>query len=242
MIFDLLTLFPEVCRAYCQTSILGRAQKAGHLTVRFCDIRCFAADKHRTVDDAPYGGGDGMVMMAPPIVAALESLPAEPHPWRVLCSPAGRPFDQALARSLAQRPRLVLICGRYEGVDQRVSDLGVDQAISLGDFVLSGGELAALAIVEAVSRLLPGVLGGAASARQDSFMDGLLEHPHYTRPPEFRGLAVPPVLLSGDHGAIARWRRRQSLLITARRRPELLARAALSEEDRRILAEAGEES
>ncbi len=238
MIFDILTLFPEVCAAYAGVSILGRAQKAGLVSLRLVNIRDFALDRHRTVDDVPYGGGDGMVMMAPPLVAALESLPPEPPAPVILLSPQGRPFDQAWARELAGLPRLTLICGRYEGIDERVRLLKVDQELSLGDFVLSGGELAALCVVDAVSRLLPGVLHGAGSAAADSFSDGLLEHPHYTRPPEFRGQGVPEVLLSGHHAAIARWRRKESLKRTWRVRPDLLEKAGLSREDGKLLAEA----
>lgn len=242
MIFDILTLLPEACQAYAQASILGRAQKAGLIQVRLTNVRDFAHDKHRTVDDAPYGGGNGMVMMPGPLVEAIESLSPEPAAPVILLSPQGQVFDQATARELAALPRLILVCGRYEGVDERARLLKVDRELSLGDFVLSGGELAALAVVDGVSRLLPGVLGGEQSAEADSFMDGLLEHPHYTRPPEFRGLAIPEVLLSGNHAAIRRWRRKESLRRTLRRRPDLLRRAQLDEEDRRLLDEiAGEE-
>ena len=240
-VFDILTLFPQVCREYCAASILGRAQKAGHIKVRTTDIREYAADKHRSVDDLPYGGGDGMVMMPGPLMAALESLPQEPRARVILLSPTGRPFDQAVARELLELPRLVLICGRYEGVDQRFIDLAVDEELSLGDFVISGGELAALCVVDAVSRLIPGVLGGASSAQEDSFMHGLLEHPHYTRPAEFQGREVPEVLLSGHHAQIERWRRKESLRRTKHRRPELLTRAGLSAEDQALLAEIADE-
>ncbi|MCF8116615.1 MAG: tRNA (guanosine(37)-N1)-methyltransferase TrmD [Desulfarculaceae bacterium] len=242
MIFDILTLFPQACAAYLKASILDRAQKAGLITVRLTDVREFSFDRHRTVDDAPYGGGDGMVMKVEPVVAALESLPGKPRPRIVLLSPTGTPFTQAVAQELAGLERLVLICGRYEGVDERVRKLAVDQEISLGDFVLSGGELPALAVVDAVSRLIPGVLGGSDSAAADSFSDGLLEHPHYTRPPEYRGLGVPEVLLSGNHAAIARWRRKESLRGTLRRRPELLDAAPLGAQDRELLAEIEQES
>ncbi|MBI5522632.1 MAG: tRNA (guanosine(37)-N1)-methyltransferase TrmD [Desulfarculus sp.] len=242
MIFDIVTLLPEVCQAYCQASILGRAVKAGLIEVRLTNPRDFAPDRHRTVDDVPYGGGDGMVMMPGPLVAALEGLPQGPPARVILLSPRGRPFDQAKARQLAGLERLVLVCGRYEGVDERVRQLAVDEELSLGDFVLCGGELAALAVLEAVSRLLPGVLGGADSAVADSFSDGLLEHPHYTRPPEFRGLTVPEVLLSGHHGAIARWRRKESIRRTLLARPELLAVADLTSAlDQRLLAEVRQE-
>jgi len=241
VIFDILTLFPQACAAYLKASILGRAQKAGLITVRLIDVREYSQDRHRTVDDAPYGGGDGMVMKVEPIVAALESLPGKPDPRIILLSPTGTPFTQDAARELTGLERLVLICGRYEGVDERVRKLAVDQEISLGDFVLSGGELPALALVDAVSRLIPGVLGGSDSAAADSFSDGLLEHPHYTRPPEFRGLGVPEVLTGGNHAAIARWRRKESLRRTLERRPELLERAPLDQADRELLAEIGDE-
>lgn len=231
MIIDLLTLLPDECRAYVNASILGRAQNAGLLELRVYNIRDFALDKHRTVDDVPYGGGNGMVMMAPPIVAALESLPASPPGPVIMLSPHGQVFNQELARKLSALPRLILLCGRYEGIDQRVKELKVDMEISLGDFVLTGGELAALSVIDACARLLPGVLGGANSAQEDSFSQGLLEYPHYTRPPEFRGLAVPPVLLSGHHGNIAQWRRQQSLLVTRKLRPDLLENADLNAHD-----------
>jgi tRNA (guanine37-N1)-methyltransferase len=237
MIFDILTLLPEVCHLYCQASILGRAQKSGLITVRTTDIRQFAEDKHRTVDDEPYGGGNGMVMMPGPLMAALDSLDAEPSGEVILLSPQGRPFDQKMALELAGRKRLILICGRYEGLDQRVIDLAVDREVSIGDYVLTGGELAALVVVDAVSRMIPGVLGGEDSAQCDSFMEGLLEHPHYTRPAQYRGLKVPEVLLSGNHGAITRWRRKESLRRTLRRRPELIERLKLSEADRELLAD-----
>jgi tRNA (guanine37-N1)-methyltransferase len=237
MIFDILTLLPEACEPYLSASILGRAQKAGLIQVRLVNVRDFAHDKHRTVDDAPYGGGDGMVMMPGPLVEAIESLPPEPKGPVILLCPQGRVFSQEIARELAQEQRLTLICGRYEGIDERVRVLKVDQELSLGDFVLSGGEIAALAVVDAVSRLLPGVLGGEKSAQADSFMDGLLEHPHYTRPPEFRGLEVPEVLLSGNHAAINRWRRKESLRRTLKRRPDLVKSAELDAEDKALLAE-----
>lgn len=237
MIFDLVTLFPEVCQAYCQASILGRAQKKGLVEVRVTNPRDYARDRHRTVDDVPYGGGDGMVLMAPPLVEALESLPAEPAAPVIMLSPQGRTFDQQVAAELAGHERLILLCGRYEGIDDRVRQLKVDLELSLGDFVISGGELAALCIVDAVSRLLPGVLGGESSADYDSFAQGLLEHPHYTRPPSYRGLDVPEVLLSGHHALVARWRRKESLRRTLQNRPDLLKRCQLSEEDQTLLAE-----
>ena len=241
MIFDILTLLPEAVSPYCQASILGRAQKAGLIDVRLTDVRRFATDRHRTVDDTPYGGGNGMVMKAPPVLAALESLPSRPKGRVILLSPQGRPLDQDKAGELAGRKRLILICGRYEGVDERIGLLAVDEELSVGDFVLTGGELAALCVVDAVARLLPGVLGGADSAEKDSFADGLLEHPHYTRPAEVRDIGVPEVLLSGNHAAIARWRRKESIRRTLNRRPELLQKARLGESDQKLLAEVRKE-
>jgi tRNA (guanine37-N1)-methyltransferase len=242
MIFDILTLLPEACEPYLQASILGRAQKAGLIQVRLTNVRDFAHDKHRTVDDAPYGGGNGMVMMPGPLVEAIESLPPEPKGPVILLAPQGRAFNQEIAKQLAGEERLTLVCGRYEGIDERVRLLKIDQELSLGDYVISGGEIAALAVVDAVSRLLPGVLGGEQSAEADSFMDGLLEHAHYTRPPQFRGLGVPEVLLSGNHAAIARWRRKESLRRTLKRRPELMKSAELDQEDQDLLAEIAAEA
>ncbi len=241
MLFDIVTLLPEVCECYCQASILGRAARAGLISVRLTNPRDFATDRHRTVDDVPYGGGDGMVMMPGPLVAALESLKEGPPARVILLSPRGRPFDQAKALELTGCERLVLVCGRYEGVDERVRLLAIDEELSLGDFVLCGGELAAMSVLEAVSRLIPGVLGGADSAGADSFSDGLLEHPHYTRPAEFRGLKVPEVLLSGHHGEIARWRRKESIRRTLLGRPDLLEGALVSDEDQRLLREVRQE-
>ncbi|ADK86518.1 tRNA (guanine-N1)-methyltransferase [Desulfarculus baarsii DSM 2075] len=241
MIFDILTLLPEVCQAYAQASILGRAQKAGLIAVRPLDVRPFGLGRHHVVDDTPYGGGCGMVMMAGPLCAALESLEPEPAGPVILLSPQGRRFDQAVAEELARLPRLILVCGRYEGVDERFRRLKVDDELSVGDFVISGGELAALCVVDAVSRLLPGVLGSEDSAASDSFADGLLEHPHYTRPAVFRGLETPEVLLGGNHALIARWRRAQSLARTRARRPDLLAKARLSETDLALLDEVADQ-
>ncbi|MDX2168883.1 MAG: tRNA (guanosine(37)-N1)-methyltransferase TrmD, partial [Deltaproteobacteria bacterium] len=196
-----------------------------------------ATDRHRVTDDTPYGGGQGMVMKPEPLVAAIEATgdgPARPH--RVLLTPQGARFDAARAHGLAARPALALVCGRYEGVDERVRDV-VDEELSIGDYVVSGGEVAAVVVIDAVARLVPGVLGCAESAVDESFQDGLLEYPQYTRPPEFRGQRVPEVLLSGDHGAVARWRRAESLRRTLERRPDLLEHAPLSEADRRLLDE-----
>jgi tRNA (guanine37-N1)-methyltransferase len=219
---DVLTIFPGILESPLRESLLGKAIEKGVLDVRVHDIRDHATDKHRQVDDESYGGGPGMVMKPEPIFAAVEAL--GPDPKRVLLlSPAGRRLDQALVRELAAEPWLVLVAGRYEGVDERVVEgLGAEE-ISVGDYVLSGGEVPALVVLEAVSRLVPGVIGRDESHERDSFgHDGLLDHPHYTRPPEFRGMAVPEVLLSGDHAAIERWRREAAREKTRRNRPDLL--------------------
>jgi tRNA (guanine37-N1)-methyltransferase len=240
MRFDILTIFPGMLEGPLSESILRRAREAGILDVRVHDLRRWASPPHHRVDDVPYGGGAGMVFKPEPIFAAVEELSSEPpRPWVVLLSPQGRRLDQGLARELSLRPRLLLVCGRYEGVDERVRERLVDEEISIGDYVLSGGELAAAVVVDAVSRLVPGVVGDPRSAEQDSFSGGLLDHPHYTRPAEFRGLRVPEVLISGHHAAIDRWRRGAALEATARKRPDLLepggGRAASDEP-----AEAGE--
>ena len=220
---EILTLFPRMVAAPLEESILGKARARGLLRVQVTDIRDFAEGKHRVTDDVPYGGGAGMVMKPEPLVAAIEAAKErEPQARVVLMSPQGRRFDQEKALQLSRQPALVLVCGRYEGVDERVLRW-VDEELSLGDFVLTGGELAALAAVAAVARLLPGVLGNELSAQSESFAgEGLLEGPQYTRPPEFRGLRVPEVLLSGDHAKIAGWRREQAMARTRERRPDLL--------------------
>ncbi len=240
MRFDLLTIFPGYFASPLGEALVGKAIEAGLLEVRVVDLRPFSEDPHRKVDDEAFGGGPGMVLSAPPLVAALEALRAEEGaaaPHVVVLSPRGRRLDAALARELALRPRLVLVCGRYEGIDERVRESGlVDEEVSLGDFVLSGGEAAALALLEAVSRFVPGVVGEEDSVRLDSFEDGLLDHPHYTRPREFRGLAVPEPLLSGHHEKIRRWRREQQFEQTARHRPDLLERfVPRTTEDRELL-------
>lgn len=239
MRFDVVTIFPGYFASPFDESLIGRAVEAGLLDLRIVDLREFSADLHRKVDDEPYGGGPGMVLTAPPVFAAVESLRAEPDapaPYVVFLSPQGRRFDAALAKELAARPRVALVCGRYEGVDERTREAGLfDAEISLGDFVLSGGEVAALAVVEAVSRYLPGVVGDTGSVVSDSFEDGLLDHPHYSRPREFRGRAVPEVLFSGHHEKIRLWRREQQLLATLARRPDLLETAPLSGEERSFL-------
>jgi tRNA (guanine37-N1)-methyltransferase len=217
---DVVTLFPEMF-APLSHSILGRAIEQGRLAINFVNPRDFTSDRHRTVDDYPYGGGPGMVMKPEPIFLAVESV-AQPETEVILLSPAGRVFSQSIAAELAERKHLVLICGHYEGVDERVVDHLVTDEISIGDYVLTGGELAAMVVIDAVARLLPGVLGHAESAGDESHSHGLLEYPQYTRPPEFRGWPVPERLLTGHHAEIAKWRRRQSLERTAARRPDLM--------------------
>ncbi len=223
----MITIFPGLFGPFLEEAMVGIARRRGLAEVAVHDLRDWTEDRHRTVDDAPYGGGPGMVMRPEPLLAAIEELagprgaPGRAHV--VLLSPQGRVLDQAMAARFAERERLCLVCGRYEGIDQRVIDLAVDEEVSIGDVVLSGGEVPAMALIEATLRLLPGVLGNPESASTESFQSGFLEGPQYTRPAVFRGLAVPEVLLSGDHGAIARWRAAQAREITRRRRPELLA-------------------
>ncbi|MBN1771469.1 MAG: tRNA (guanosine(37)-N1)-methyltransferase TrmD [Deltaproteobacteria bacterium] len=229
-----LTLFPDLFDGFLRESILGKALADGRLAVRLLDFRGFAEGRHRSVDDVPYGGGSGMVLMPGPLVAALESLPSGTR--KVLLTPQGRPFDQAAAVRLAAQERLALCCGRYEGFDERIRE-HVDEELSLGDFVLQGGEVAAMAVIEAVVRLLPGVLHNADSPTEESFAQGLLEYPQYTRPREFRGREVPEMLVSGHHEQIRRWRRKEALRRTRQKRPELLARLAPTAEDRKLLAE-----
>jgi tRNA (guanine37-N1)-methyltransferase len=242
--FDLFTLFPAICTAYLHESILQRAQASGLLEVRVHNIRDYAADKHHVTDDLPYGGGGGMVLKPEPVFAAVESVLQLPTPKSkipiILLTPQGRPLTQAVAQELVKQERLALICGRYEGFDERIREHLVTDEISLGDFVLTGGELAALAIVDAVTRLLPGALGDPTGAEDDSFMSGLLEYPHYTRPPEFRGWRVPEPLLSGDHARVARWRRQAALRRTFLRRPDLLLKLTLSAEDKAYLSQLAE--
>ena len=221
MRIDVFTIFPGILEAPLRESLLGRAIAAGLVDVLVHDIRDFTTDPHRQVDDEPFGGGPGMVMKPEPVFAAVESLGPD-RGRTILLSPAGRRLDQALVRELADDPRLVLICGRYEGVDERVAEGLRAEEISIGDYVLSGGELPALVLIEAVTRLIPGVIGREESHERDSFEDGLLDHPHYTRPAEFRGMAVPEVLRSGDHAAVERWRRAAALEKTRRMRPDLL--------------------
>lgn len=240
MRFDVLTLFPEMFGGPLQASLLGRAIDAGLIQVHIHNIRDYAEDRHQVVDDYTYGGGPGMLMKAEPLFKAVEGVTAldSPEGRVILLTPQGRLLNHDVAAELAREPRLILVCGHYEGVDERVREHLVDDEISIGDYVLSGGELPALVVIEAVARRLPGVLGSETSLAEDSHAQGLLEYPQYTRPAEFRSWTVPDVLLSGHHAQIAEWRRRQSILRTARRRPDLLARAALSEEERRLAASA----
>jgi tRNA (guanine37-N1)-methyltransferase len=231
---DVITIFPELFEPFRRTSLVGRAVEAGLLSIAVHDLRSWSVDPHRSVDDEPYGGGGGMVMTAPPWLAAVEAVSAGGTPWRVLLSPQGRRLDDAKVRELATRPRVLFLCGRYEGIDERVAQTVVDEEISIGDYVLAGGELAAMVVIEAVSRWIPGVVGLADSVESDSFRHGLLDHPHYTRPREVAGLRVPEVLLSGDHAAIEAWRREQALHRTRERRPDLLG-------DRQPCKRAGEE-
>jgi len=238
MRFDVLTLFPDLFAPFVEQGVMGRAVQQGKLVVRLTNIRDHARGAHRVTDDRPYGGGSGMVMKAGPIVRALSAVERISDRCRVvLLTPQGRLFNQELAWELANLEQLILVCGRYEGVDERVLEGSVDQEISIGDYVLSGGEAAALVVMDAVGRLVPGVLGSEDSNREDSFEDGLLEHPHYTRPRVFEGREVPEVLLSGDHERIRVWRRAQALKRTLERRPDLLERARLTAEDKKILSE-----
>jgi tRNA (guanine37-N1)-methyltransferase len=234
----LLTIFPELFGGPLATGPIRIAREKGLLDVAVHDLRDYTTDKHLVVDDVPYGGGQGMVMKPDPLTAAIEHVAADGRPHRILLAARGARFTQAKAAALATRPGLLFVCGRYEGVDERVAPL-VDEELSIGDFVLSGGELAALVVVDAVVRLLPGVLGNEASPVDDSFATGLLEGPQYTRPAEFRGARVPDVLLSGDHAAVARWRREQALRTTLERRPDLLATAPLDAADRAFLRALG---
>jgi len=233
---DVLTLFPEAITGYGATSILGRAAERGVWELHTHDFRNATTDVHRSVDDTPFGGGAGMVLAPEPIVTTIENTPGLARPV-IAMTPSGRPFTQSVAAELAQLDGFTLLCGRYEGFDQRILDTVVDDEISLGDFVLAGGELAALCIIEAVVRLRPGALGNDASSVEESFSDGLLEYPQYTKPAEFRGLAVPDILRSGDHARIAKWRRAQALAKTLARRPDLLQPDELSESDRKLLKE-----
>jgi tRNA (guanine37-N1)-methyltransferase len=238
MKFEVLTLFPAMFEGPLTESILKRAREKGLIDVALHNIRDYAHDRHSVTDDYPYGGGAGMVMKVEPLAACIEQVKAGcPDARVILTTPRGRSFSHGVAEELAREESLIIICGRYEGVDERVRELFVDDEISLGDFVLTGGEMAAMVIIDAVSRLIPGVLGSEDSAANDSFADGLLEYPQYTRPPEFRGLEVPKVLLSGNHQEIEKWRRHKSLEATVAFRPDLLQEAKLTDKDLKYLKE-----
>ena len=243
MRIDILTIFPEMFESVLNSSILGRAREQGLIDVRLTDIRPYSGLKHKNTDDYPFGGGAGMVMLAQPIADAMADVCGEDfHGRRIYLGPRGRTLTTELARELAGEERLVLLCGHYEGVDQRALDTCVDEEISIGDYILTGGELAAMVLTDCVARFIPGVLGSAESPEEESFSDGLLEYPQYTRPREWNGLTVPEVLLNGNHAEIAKWRREQSILATAEHRPDLLAKAPLSDKERRWLAEKTEET
>lgn len=245
MQFEVFTLLPEVFPAYLDTSIIKRARERGLIQVNIHNIREYTHDKHHTTDDMPYGGGGGMVMKPEPVFEAIESvlgqeaLPTSPEAEAnvpvILLTPQGRVFNQSIAKELSQHKKIALLCGRYEGIDERIRENLVTDEISIGDYVLTGGELPALILIDAVSRLLPEVLGDPTGAEDDSHAMGLLEYPHYTRPPEFRGWKVPDVLLSGDHGKIDKWRRQQALMRTFKKRPDMLEKAELTKEDKKFL-------
>jgi tRNA (guanine37-N1)-methyltransferase len=243
MRFDIFTLLPEVFPPYLQASMLDKAASRGLIDVRVHNIRDYTHDKHHTTDDTPYGGGGGMVMKAGPVFEAVESVLGTPPACPViLLTPQGRVFTQSIAQELAGHPQIALVCGRYEGIDERIREHLITDQISIGDYVLTGGELPALILVDALARLLPGVLGDPDGAADDSHASGLLEYPHYTRPPEFRGNSVPDMLLSGDHGKIAKWRREQALMRTLKQRPDMLAQAPLTDADKKFLKSLGYES
>ncbi len=236
MKIEVLTLFPNMFSAVMSESMMWKARDRGLLDFSACDIRDHSGDKHRKVDDSPYGGGGGMILKADVLLRAIDALePAADTPV-ILMSPQGRTLTHAVALALSRRVRLILVCGHYEGVDERVRDLAITDEISIGDYVLTGGELAAMVLIDAVVRLIPGVLGAEGAEQRDSYADGLLEGPHYTRPPEVRGLTAPEVLTSGHHAEVEHWRRRQSLRRTWQRRPDLLEKADLSADDREYLA------
>lgn len=237
MIIDILTIFPDLFSSFLAESLIAKALENKIIQVRLHTPRDFTNDRHRSVDDRPYGGGPGMVLKPEPLVAAIEALAqSRPKPWRIYLSPSGTRLNQAKVAELSEKERLLLICGRYEGLDQRIIDLAVDEEISIGDYVVNGGEVPAMVLIEAVGRLRPGFMGRQESADEESHQSGLLEYPHYTRPPEFRGLTVPDVLLSGHHKEVAHWRLKASLAKTLEERPEMLAGADLSPEALKTLA------
>ncbi len=237
--FDIITIFPPIINAYLGESILKRAVQKGLLDVKVYDLREYTTDRHRTVDDTPYGGGSGMVMKIEPMFTALRAICSDGEERRkILLSPQGRTFDQSVAEELSQdKRRLLMICGRYEGIDERVRETLIDEELSIGDYVMTGGELASLVIIDSVARLRPGVLGDDESSKEESFSWGILDYPHYTRPPEFMGHRVPDMLLSGNHAKIAEWRRKEALKRTLEKRPDLLKKAELDATDNRMLQE-----
>ncbi len=240
MRIDIITTFPQIVEAVLSESILGKAQERGLIEIRAINLRDYTEDRHKTTDDQPYGGGPGMVMKCEPVYKAVEDLKSRRAgilPRVILMTPQGRRFDQKLAEELAQESYFIIICGRYEGVDERIREHLVTDEISIGDFVLTGGEVPALVVVDAVSRLIPGVLGDEKSAESESFSSGLLEYPHYTRPAVFRGWRVPEVLLSGNHAEIEKWRRKKALERTLTKRPDLIEHAPLTEDDKIMLQE-----
>lgn len=240
MLFDILTIFPDLFRSPFEEGILRRAVAAGAIRIRLHNIRDYATDRHRMTDDRPFGGGEGMVMKPEPLAAALEKVQGEGEPGRViLLSPRGERYSQKTAGRLAACSRLILVCGRYEGVDERVARCCIDEEISIGDYILTGGEIGAMVIVDSVTRLLPGVLGSEHSAKNDTFSRGLLKHPQYTRPREFKGMEVPEVLLAGDHAAIESYRFVESVRETLRRRPDLLAGVKITGAECKLLRKAG---
>ena len=239
MRFDIVTIFPGMFVSPLSETILKRAQEKGCVEFHLHDIRLHAKDKHHSVDDTPYGGGAGMVMMPGPLVDCVESVPRAGKSLRILMTPQGEPFTQKVARELAGFDQLVLVCGRYEGIDERARRLVAERELSIGDFVVSGGEIPAMAVIDAVARLVPGVLGNELSIEHESFESGLLEYPQYTRPESFRGESVPEVLLSGHHAEIEKWRRREALTRTKSRRPDLVEKADLNDEERLFLEALG---
>jgi tRNA (guanine37-N1)-methyltransferase len=241
--FDVITIFPEIFQAYIRESIIKRAVQRKLIDVRIYNLRDFTTDKHKTVDDYPYGGGSGMVMKIEPIYNAINSIKSDGiERLTIMLSPQGKTYNQEMAEELSKiKKRILFVCGRYEGIDERVREFLVDEEISIGDYILTGGELPALVIIDSITRLIPGVLGDEGSLKEESFTWGILDYPHYTRPPEFMGLKVPDILLSGNHKEIQRWRRREALRRTLLKRPDLLKKVSLSEEDRKILNELSSE-
>lgn len=242
MRIDVVTIFPDIIRAGIDFSIMKRARAAGAVDVHVHDLRDYTTDRHRSTDDTPYGGGAGMVMRPAPIFSAVEAMELGPEDRVVMLTPQGAPYDQAKARELSNAPRLVLLCGHYEGFDERVRQHLATDEISIGDYVLTGGELPALVLIDSVARLVPGALGSDESAADDTFSDGLLEYPHYTRPPDFRGWRIPDVLLSGNHAEIAKWRRKEQFRRTQQRRPDLWKAFVPSKSDLKLLKQLSEEA